>query len=312
MPDLPSSPTVTAIYEHYKNRPDVRRAYLGGSRIGEECKRMLWLDFRWAGRADFPGRILRLFETGHREEERVLDNLRAIGVQVEGGQHEVVDVEGHVQGHLDAVLLGLKEAPKTWHVADVKTMNKRNFDKLLKEGLEKSKPVYYAQLQFYGYHIGVTRWAIIVQCKDDDRIYIERGEIKKVFAKELIRKARSIVYSDTAPERLGKDPSFWKCKWCDKKDICWQQKFPDVNCRTCVHSAPNKEGGWDCGRGLPMCESCDEHLYLPALLHWLKPIDGTETHIEYEGFVNAAATGLAGKDKPHYSSLDLYAETVST
>jgi hypothetical protein len=59
------------------------RHHLGASLIGRECERDIWYSFRWAQRATFPPRILRLFERGHLEEFRFVKNLRAAGVIVQ-------------------------------------------------------------------------------------------------------------------------------------------------------------------------------------------------------------------------------------
>jgi hypothetical protein len=65
---LTTPPTVSAIYERYEARSgEWRREHLGGSQIGRECDRALWYGFRWATAPDFDGRLLRLFDTGHRE-----------------------------------------------------------------------------------------------------------------------------------------------------------------------------------------------------------------------------------------------------
>ena len=72
------SPTVQKIYEHYEaSRYNGHRAHLGGSQIGNPCSRALWYQFRHASSQSFEGRMLRLFETGDREEERIVANLRA-------------------------------------------------------------------------------------------------------------------------------------------------------------------------------------------------------------------------------------------
>jgi len=58
------------------------RNHLGASQIGHECKRYLFLVFRWAKREKFTGRKLRLFDRGHREEDRFIEWLRGIGAKV--------------------------------------------------------------------------------------------------------------------------------------------------------------------------------------------------------------------------------------
>src|SRR5262249_30575055 len=122
LPVLPT-PTLSAIYAAYEaeNREGFRD-HLGASLIGKSCERALWYDFRWVTLPQFPGRILRLFETGHLEEARLVRNLRATGatvleVDLETGRQWRVEAHGgHFGGSLDAVAIGLREAPRTWHV----------------------------------------------------------------------------------------------------------------------------------------------------------------------------------------------------
>jgi hypothetical protein len=74
-----TSETIDAIYQHYKEkRKNEHRPHLGGSQIGNECSRALWYQFRHAWSPNFEGRMLRLFETGDREEDRVVSNLRGL------------------------------------------------------------------------------------------------------------------------------------------------------------------------------------------------------------------------------------------
>jgi len=309
--------TVDAIYAKYEERnlASARRTYLGGSRLGEECRRRLWYEFRWVGRPSFSGRILRLFDTGHREEQRIIHDLRAIGVTVHsvdpdtGDQFAVEACEGHVRGHFDGALLGLMEAPKTWHLFEAKTSSKKYFDQMLKEGCKKAKPEHWAQMQLYMGLGGLTRAAYFVQCKDDDRLYMERVKFSKAEFEALLRKARAIVYAESPPDRIGKDRSFWKCKFCDFADYCFGTMWPDVNCRTCASSTPVSEGRWECDRGLEMELGCAEHVFLPPMIHWAEPVDGDEGWVRYRAdgyeFVNCAASAFPAQDVDHYSSREL-------
>src|SRR5690606_58877 len=58
------------------------RGHLGGSLIGRKCSRQLWYTFRWAGKEQFKGRMLRLFERGHKEEFRFVKYLMDVGINV--------------------------------------------------------------------------------------------------------------------------------------------------------------------------------------------------------------------------------------
>jgi hypothetical protein len=134
--------TVRAIYAAYEKRraETPARGYLGASVIGHACDRYLWLSFRWAGAEAFDGRMLRLFDQGHRAEARFVDELRMIGAEVhetgpDGQQFAVEACGGHFRGHMDGAALGLPEAPKTWHVLEFKTHNAKSFKALQAEGV---------------------------------------------------------------------------------------------------------------------------------------------------------------------------------
>jgi len=63
------------------------RNHLGASLIGDECKRKLWYIFRWCYRDMFGdqknrARMQRLFNRGHREEDRFVEWLEGIGVKI--------------------------------------------------------------------------------------------------------------------------------------------------------------------------------------------------------------------------------------
>ena len=65
---------ITKIYEGYEEKENddstVYLGRLGSSFIGEECIRKIWFDWRGFNREGFQGRILRLFGTGHWQEDQ--------------------------------------------------------------------------------------------------------------------------------------------------------------------------------------------------------------------------------------------------
>lgn len=61
---------------------DENRTHLGFSMIGDECQRKLWYGFRWCKTPNPEPRIKRLFDRGHKEEDRFIDYLRGIGCTV--------------------------------------------------------------------------------------------------------------------------------------------------------------------------------------------------------------------------------------
>ena len=280
--------TVQAIYEHYEaKRKSEHRPHLGGSQIGNECSRALWYQFRHMDRPAFDGRQLRLFETGDREESRLVENLRAVGVTVwdrdpeTGRQIAFTDHGGHFALSLDGVAEGLPDAPKTPHTLEFKTMNEKNFAALKRDGVEKSKPGYYAQCQIGMHLAGLDRCAFIAVNKNTDEIYLERIKYDAAMGMQLLAKAGEIIFSDKPPSRLSNDPSFYLCKWCDFRRVCHEAKPPEVNCRTCAHATPERDGTWSCAAGQKFGTACKLHLFNPYAMPW-EVSDAGPDWIEYQ------------------------------
>jgi hypothetical protein len=286
----PPSPTVEAIYRAYEDDAgDGWRPHLGASQIGAECERALWYTFRWASRARHTGRLLRLFERGQLEEERLVANLRRIGVNVyqhcpeTGDQYTVSACDGHFGGSMDAVLIGMLEAPKTAHVCEMKTHNTKSFNDLKKKGLAASKPQHLAQLQTYMCLADFERGVYLAVCKDTDELYLERVYPDPVLAARLMEKAERIITAPRPPEGVSTDPTHWQCKMCQHARTCHDREDVPRNCRTCLHSSPVASGAWACAlwdRLIPLETQklgCSNHRFVPDL------VAGEVTDVEGDG-----------------------------
>ena len=68
--------------------------------------------------------------------------------------------------------------------------------------------------------------------------------------------------------------------------------MPEVSCRSCLHSTPEKDGTWSCSKdgGEDRCAAdqliaCPDHLFIPALLrNHGEPVDASmeENWVEYQ------------------------------
>jgi hypothetical protein len=297
---LPDHQTVEAIWRSYEEDAESGfRYHLGASLIGKECDRALWYDFRWATRAKFAGRMLRLFETGQLEEARFVANLRRAGVEVYDcdetkpadpitGKHPQISVRnefGHFGGSLDGVGIGFLEAPKKWHVIEFKTHSEKSFKALVENGVQKSKPRHYAQMQVYMHLIGMDRAYYLAKNKNNDDLYSERIEYDMTFALRLLAKADSVIQSPELPRRISHDPSWAGCKGyangayrCEHYDICHGGVLPERHCRSCMHSTPCQGGVWHCAQAYEVGSDpelsreqqeagCTDHRYIPGLIH---------------------------------------------
>jgi hypothetical protein len=292
---VPLSPTREAIFAAYEaDEDDGFRAHLGASLIGRECERSLWYGFRWTTRLRYPGRVLRLFETGQREEARLVANLRRIGATVlevdpeTGRQFHVEAHGGHFGGSLDGLALGLPEAPKTWHVLEFKTHSHKSFRELGTKGVRESKPQHFAQMQIYLHLGGLTRALYLAVDKDTDDLYFERVAADPVVAAGLLAKAGRVIFSPAPPPRLSEDPCWYQCRLCDHAALCHatpEPVLPEIHCRTCLHATP-VDGGWRCERhARPLSEAdqrtgCPQHLFLPPLVP-VPQVDAGEDWVEY-------------------------------
>ena len=277
------------------------RPYLGMSAIGAECARQLWYGFRWARAQAFDAATLKRFEDGHATEAVAIARLRGVAdlelhdVSPDTGrQFGFTDLGEHFRGHMDGVVLGLLQAPKTWHVLEIKA----TADKKLAE-LEKTKaglgekhalrhwnPTYYAQAILYMDYAGLDRHYLIA-CSPGGRRWVSiRTDADPAHALILRGKADRIIFAATPPARIGGPESF-ACRWCDYAPICHGDDGAERNCRTCLHSTPEAEGGWSCARwaGLDLdhaqqAEGCRNHLFIPDLVPF-EQIDAAQDRVTY-------------------------------
>jgi len=298
MAELPElvAPTAAAIWRGLEeSRKEEQRTYLGASVLGDECSAKLWFSFRWAHEPEaFTGRKLSIFETGHVWEDRLVGYLKLAGIHVDavdpvtGEQHLISFAGGHAGGHTDGKCLGVPEAPKTEHVLECKSHNQKSFLELKRKGVKDAKPTHYGQMQTYMHHQGLTRALYVSVNKNDDELHIERVEYDAGYAINLVAKAERIVTVEGRPPRLHEDPEAkmaWQCRLCVARPVCHDGAFARRNCRTCLHSTPEMDGGgrWSCARHKidslskeAQRAGCPQHLYLPDLVPG-EQVDADET-----------------------------------
>lgn len=254
IPPRPEQQIVNRIYDGIqkeKAKTDLYLGRLGSSFIGEECIRHVWLDWRGFAREDFDGRMLRLFETGHLQETRIVEDLRRAGLAVwdkreDGKQFEFVDDTGHFITKLDGVVKDVPESEETPHILEVKTHNKNSFSTLVKKGVEEAKPLHYAQMQISMALGGFTRALYVSVCKDDEQFYVERVKQNKTEQAKLQKKIIKLVEARLRPAGISDDATSFACKFCSMKQVCTREVEPLRHCRTCAMCTPTPAGTWSC------------------------------------------------------------------
>lgn len=248
--------TLAAIDEHLvTNRDSDHRHHLGGSVIGDPCGRKLWLGFKWCKKPDFPPNVLRLFQRGHDEESRFVRYLTDIGCQVwdvdsNGEQFHISDCQGHFGGSLDGVAIGVPDVPpNTPTLLEFKTHGDKSFKKLVEDGLMGSKYQHFVQMQVYMEKMELEYGLYMAVNKDNDKLHLEIVRRDTGIAKQFLNRAGDIITAEVSPRRVGKDGSWWQCRFCDFTNICHKGEAPEKNCRTCAHSSPSNNAKWECGLG---------------------------------------------------------------
>lgn len=282
----PEASTVRAIYAAYEAAAESWDSL--GISVGEantECDRALWYAFRWCTPLEkFSGRMLRLFETGNIEEDRLVADLERIGVDVYGQQDKIRLVGSHVRGKCDGKAMNVPEAPKTEHLLEFKSSNAKGMKEIIKKGCNEAKPLHYGQCQLGMHAFGLSRCLYLVSCKDDDTLYAERIEYDADFTLRLLARLERIINSPEPPSRLSDNPEFFGCMFCKHKPICHEGGWPRVTCRSCLHATPEMGGDchWSCARwSKPISfdeqkAGCPAHLHIPAL------VPGEQTDVDEE------------------------------
>jgi len=211
-----------------------KRQYLGASRLGVSCERQLQYEYAQAPvdpDKGFSGRILRIFERGHRMEDAMVGWLRAAGfiLKTEGkdGQQFGFSVaDGKLQGHCDGVFVGGPEGfayPALW---ENKCVGTKAFRELQKSGLAVSKPIYHAQVVIYQAYLGLHEHPAIFTAVNADsmEIYAELVPFDAALAQKMSDRAVRVIQATEAGELLPRgfaEPSHVECRCCAYAQRCW-------------------------------------------------------------------------------------------
>lgn len=238
----------------YRGADEGHRTHLGASLLGKDCARAIWYSFRWTHKANWEGRMLRLFNRGHLEEARFIAMLLTINVQVwqqdaNGNQYRISWAEGHAGGSGDGFALGIPDLPpKQTAVTEFKTHNDKSFNKLEAEGVRLTKYEHFIQMQTYMRKFATPSALYLAVNKNDDNLYGEIITLDTELADQFLERGEKLVWADAPPKRINESPGFFKCRFCDHRPLCHLGAAPALNCRTCRFSKPGKAASWHCSK----------------------------------------------------------------
>lgn len=333
-----ADPTLAAVDQAIEQAQDRKpRPYLGMSSIGKACARALWYDFRWASPIHFDAATIKRFEDGHAAEDVQAARLRQVAdielLTVDpatGQQFGVEDHGGHFRGHLDGAILGLLQAPKTWHVWEHKAVDDKKQAELIKakqthgekEALLNWDRTYYGQAQCYMHYTGMERHYLTCSTPGGRTTVSVRTNYIREDALHFVERAARIIEAPEPLERLSERPDWYECKWCSHHSVCHGHTIPQAHCRTCAHATPAENGAWTCeAHGCELNRQhqeggCKDHLLIPALLSFAEMIDADNANtppqwVRYkhtetgEEFLNKSERFADNSPLPAYTSREL-------
>jgi len=222
-----------------KQAATTQRDYLGGSYIGNDCERSIQYQYVMAEKDEgrgFAPNVLRIFERGHNMEEMAANWLREAGFELKtenanGYQFGFVSAGGRFKGHADGVIVGWQAgkgpAPCTFPALwENKALNAKNFAAVVRNGIKKTKPVYYAQVQLYMHYLDLTEHPCVFTVINADtmELHVELIHFDPEECQRMIDRAVRIIENTdhgTQMPRAFNDPDGFGCRFCDYKNKCW-------------------------------------------------------------------------------------------
>lgn len=231
-----TDPTLDALREKLRDieRNQKPRKYLGASMVGDKCERKVWYSYHMPHlRKPMEDKGHLATQCGHRAEMTMAAYLRLVdGVELiteyNGEQMGFSDFDGRFKGHIDGLIRGIHQAPKTEHIWEHKDANQKKFDefqKLKHKHGEKATLIewnytYYGQAQIYMHYFGMTRHYMTVSLSGVRDFDSCRTEYDKGHATMLIERAGRVLDSKTPPIGISSKPDFYLCRWCDYAEEC--------------------------------------------------------------------------------------------
>lgn len=198
------------------------RDYLGCSQIGHPCDRKLWMDMYAPAEEEISSRQRRIFKTGELFEILVKEELSLLSSQITIDHWQVPLSYPPLKGTADAIL---KFADGTRVLLEIKSMNDRNFKKLLKNGSKIEQFQYWAQCQSYMGMAGLKNAILLVGNKNEQTFYSEIIPYEDSFFLQMIEKANRLKDAKIMPLGMtALSRAHYTCTFCPYNKVCWNKE----------------------------------------------------------------------------------------
>jgi len=208
------------------------------------CPRKVWADANRVPDERPPAdRMLVLFDLGDAVERHVIELLRTAGFEVSSEdphalhtapdkQWAVRGFDGQLRARLDGKIKLKPEDP--WMVLEIKSAKQEDgtkkyaqassFEALERAGDYQSwNPKYGAQVQVCMGLSGLESCLVVVECKNDSRLWCEIVRFDEEWFNHLMAVGYDALTLELPPEKPeeAKNKSCEMCKWCGVKEWCW-------------------------------------------------------------------------------------------
>lgn len=212
-----------------------RREYVGASSLGHSCIRSIQFEFAGAPRErERSVALLRKAQFGHLSEAWAYQEFNDAGFHLtqkngHGDLYKFSQLDGKLQGHPDGVFIyGPKvdgfSYPALW---EHKGTGSKTFKGIVADGLRKSKPEYYTQVNLYMAYLELTESPAVFTITNLDSGEQEhiRVEFDADAAQRGSDRAVQVIQATEAGELLPRpfsDPSHFICRTrCNFRERCW-------------------------------------------------------------------------------------------
>jgi hypothetical protein len=229
--NVSTSPLSVAINEliELAEWPEVNtRQYLGASTIGSECLRRVQFD--WMVDAIFPVQTRDIFARGHFFEDVNRQRLIQAGFRFAPTDTLAFNTAGGLfRGHADGIITNGPNLPGVGYPClwEHKALGAKSWRAIERDGLERIRPEYVAQIWIYQAYLDVTEHPALFTALNADTC--ERLHLLVLFDAERAQawsdRAVTIIQATKAGELLARvtdDPDDWRCKICGHRGRCWR------------------------------------------------------------------------------------------
>lgn len=225
------------------------RTYIGASVAGSSCDRKLWYILHTAWRPHIPAKMQYMFDDGHVGEKLMAKRLRKAGLTLHtrdpktGEQYKLFEpaLEALLEGHPDGFLTGIGGDFSTWYIWEHKQTDLIKTQKTIekKTDLMVWSEVYYAQAQLYMRWSGLARHITSLATAGGRNFAFLTTPYNREYTDKLVERIRFIHSMPGPPEGVSNTREWFECNdgLCGYADVCFHERFPLKNCRTCQHVA---------------------------------------------------------------------------